>query len=56
MVEDVFKKFEEHISEVKVEITEGKVVKGKQIYQYKSEVLASLLIDKQIQENLKKSF
>lgn len=56
-IENFFKKVEEHISEARVEIgVAEKKVKDKQIYQYQGESLDALLIDSQIQANLKKAF
>lgn len=56
-IENFFKEVEKRISEARVEIGAAeKNVKDKQIYQYQGESLDALLIDSQIQENLKKAF
>lgn len=57
LIERVLPEIEKDIAGTKIQIgVAPQFIKDKQIYQYESELTASLLIDKQIQENLKKAF
>lgn len=56
-IEQVMSKIEKDVAETKIQIgVAPQFIKNKQVYQYESEPATSLLIDKQIQENVKKAF
>lgn len=56
-IEQVMSKIEKDVAETKIQIgVTPQFIKNKQVYQYESEPATSLLIDKQIQENVKKAF